>query len=409
MSTATKKRTPPEGVVIRHQRNCASSDKKACNCEPTYQAWAWDKTTRHKVRRTFETVAAAKSWRAATSGEIERKERRAGPSPTLAVAAAQLVEGMRSGAIRVRGGGIYKPSTTGSYESSLREHVLPALGDKRRISDVSRGDLVELIERMQGAGLSSSTIRNAVNPLHVLFRRAIDRGTITVSPAASLPLPAPAKGRDRITTPAEAQALIAALQPADEALWTVALYGGLRSGEIQAIRWEDIDFEAGTLRVERSWDPKSSAMVAPKSRSSRRTVPMLGQVRTALLEHKIRTGRRSGLVFGRDGEHPFAHSSALERAYRAWSKAGIPPLACDLDTQQRDGGALPAFGRIGLHEARHSYVSMMLAAGLPIANVSRYAGHSSAAFTMSRYVHARTDQAGDDAAAVDRYLQAAGA
>ncbi len=51
----------------------------------------------------------------------------------------------------------------------------------------------------------------------------------------------------------------------------------------------------------------------------------------------------------------------------------------------------------------------MLAAGVPVANVSRYAGRSSPAFTMARYVHARSDQAGYDAAAVDRYLQAAGA
>jgi integrase len=149
--------------------------------------------------------------------------------------------------------------------------------------------------------------------------------------------------------------------------------------------------------------------VAPKSRTSRRSVPMLGQVRAALLERRLRTGRRSGLIFGRDGEHPFAHSAALARARWAWKAAAVPVLACDVDAHQREGRELPAFGRIGLHEARHSYVSMMLAAGVPVANVSRYAGHSSAAFTMARYVHARSDQAGDDAAAVDRFLAAAGA
>ncbi len=407
MST-TKNPKSPEGVVIRHSRSCASRKAEACNCRPRFQAFAWDPATRRKMRRTFPTVSAAKSWRAAATTAIKRHELRATRSPTLAVAADDMLAGMRSEAIRARGGDIYKPSTIGSYESSLREHVLPALG-RKRLADVSRGDLVDLIERLLGDGLSSSTIRNCINPLHLLFRRAIDRGVITVSPSASLPLPAPAKGRDRITTPAEAQALIEALQPSDRALWTVAMFGGLRSGETQALRWEDIDFESGTIRVERSYDPKCGQFVAPKSRTSRRTVPMLAQVRAALLEHRLASGRRSGLVFGRDGEHPFAHSSALERAYSAWRTAGIPPLACDLNTHQRDGGDLPAFGRIGLHEARHSYVSMMLAAGVPIANVSRYAGHSSAAFTLARYVHARTDQAGDDAGTVDRFLAAAGA
>ncbi len=403
--TTSKKPKTTEGVVVRHSRGCASRADGKCDCTPKYQSWAWDPMTRRKLRKTFSTVAAAKSWRAAATTAIGRHELRATKSPTVSVAAAELVAGMRSGAIRARGGDIYKPSTIASYEGSLHEHILPALG-RRQISDVSRGALVEMIEGMQGAGLSSSTIRNAVNPLHVMFRRALDRGMITVSPAASLPLPAPARGRDRITTPGESAALLAALKPADQVLWTVALFGGLRSGEIQAIRWEDIDFEAGTLRVERSYDPKSATFVAPKSRSSRRTVPMLAQVRTALLEHRLASGRRSGLIFGRDGEHPFAHSSVLARAYGAWRTAGIPPLACDLDTHQRDGGDLPPFGRIGLHGARHSYVSMMLAAGVPIANVSKYSGHSSAAFTMARYVHARSDQAGDDAGTVDRYLAA---
>jgi hypothetical protein len=67
-------------------------------------------------------------------------------------------------------------------------------------------------------------------------------------------------------------------------------------------------------------------------------------------------------------------------------------LACDVDAHQREGRELPAFGRIGLHEARHSYGSMMLAAGVPAANVSRCARQSLAGLDGSWRVEAQAGQ-----------------
>ncbi|MGE3234017.1 MAG: tyrosine-type recombinase/integrase [Thermoleophilia bacterium] len=360
--------------------------------------------TRRKTRRTFATQAEAKSWRASASTAIKRNELRAVKSPTLEAAADELLEGMRSGAIRARGGERFKPATIASYETSLREHITPALG-RRRLGDVSRGDLVALVERMLGEGKSSSTIRNAINPLHLIYRRAMDRGIVTVSPAAKLPLPAPSQGRDRIATPKEQAALIAALpSAADRALWTVAFGAGLRAGELQALAWEHVDMKRGLIEVRRSWDPKAGEFIAPKSKKSRRDVPMLAGVRAVLLAHQLATGRRTGLVFGSDGETPFNHSSALARTRTAWK--AIPPLACDVDAAAKGERELPSSGRVGLHEARHSFCSTLLDAGVSVANVSRYAGHSSPAFTLARYVHARADQAPDDAAKVDEFLAA---
>lgn len=406
--TTTKKRSAPEGVVKRHARACASRGEGACDCVPTWQAHAWDPKEAKKIRKTFPTAAAAKSWRAGASVAIADKKLRAVKSPTLAVAAADMLAGMRSGAIRARRGVTYKPSTVASHESSLREHVLPTLG-RTRLSDVSRGNLTKMIERMLGAGLSGSTVRNAVNPLHLVFRHALDAGTIAVSPTAALRLSPPSNGRDRIATPVEQAALLAALAPADRALWTVALGAGLRAGELQALRWEDVDLAEGVIRVRRSWDPKSGGFVAPKSAAGRRSVPLLAGVRSALLAHRLASGRREGLVFGRNGERPFSHSSCLARAYTAWQAAAIPPLVCDVKAAQEDGAPLPEYGRVGLHEARHTYCSTMIAAGVPVANVSLYAGHANPAFTMARYVHGRKDGTTGDAGTVDAFLAAVGA
>jgi integrase len=97
-------------------------------------------------------------------------------------------------------------------------------------------------------------------------------------------------------------------------------------------------------------------------------------------------------VFGRDGAHPFTHRRPCG-ARAGTGRQRVPTLSCDLAAAAKGERELPASGRIGLHDARHTYCSTMIDADVSVANVSRYAGHSSAAFTLSRYVHARADQA----------------
>ena len=83
------------------------------------------------------------------------------------------------------------------------------------------------------------------------------------------------------------------------------------------------------------------------------------------------------------------------------------PLACDVDAERRDRRPLPKFGYLGLHEARHTYCSTMLAAGVSPAAVSRYAGHASVSFTLTRYVKALAGTEAGDAARMEAFLAAA--
>ena len=62
-------------------------------------------------------------------------------------------------------------------------------------------------------------------------------------------------------------------------MWATALYAGLRRGELAALRWLDVDFERGLIRVERSWEPKS--------RSGRRRVPMARPLKAHLAAHRL--------------------------------------------------------------------------------------------------------------------------
>src|SRR5215218_496529 len=118
------------------------------------------------------------------------------------------------------------------------------------------------------------------------------------TPTLGLALPAVRGGRERIARPDEAAELITALTEADRALWATALYSGLRRGELQALRWEDLDFERGLIRVVRGWD-RVAGPIEPKSRAGRRRVPLSASLRKHVVAHRLLQGRGSeGLCFG---------------------------------------------------------------------------------------------------------------
>jgi integrase len=105
-----------------------------------------------------------------------------------------------------------------------------------------------------------------VLPVRAIYRRAIARNEIVLNPTAGLALPAVRARRERVARPDEAAALISAVPAADRAIWATALYAGLRLGELKALRWQDIDLEAGVIRVERGWD-RHAGPIPPKSRA----------------------------------------------------------------------------------------------------------------------------------------------
>ena len=79
------------------------------------------------------------------------------------------------------------------------------------MSDIGRSDVQDFADRLVAEGLSASTIRNALMPLRAILRRAVARGELAVSATAGVELPAMRGRRDRIASPEEAAALVAAL------------------------------------------------------------------------------------------------------------------------------------------------------------------------------------------------------
>jgi integrase len=225
-------RTTP-GIDTRHATSCpAARDRnERCRCTPSYQAHVWSARDKARIRKTFRSLAAAKAWRADTLVALRRGTMRAPTASTLRQAWDVWLAGARDGTVRNRSGDAYKPSVLRGYEMSMRLRVLPDLGGAR-LSEITRVTVQDLADRMLADGKDASTIRNTVMPLRAIYRRAVARGEVALNPVAGVELPAVRGRRDRIASPAEAAALIAAVPDDDRAVWATAFYAGLRLGEL---------------------------------------------------------------------------------------------------------------------------------------------------------------------------------
>jgi integrase len=344
----------------------------------------WSAREQKRIRKTFSTLADAKAWRAEALVALRRGTMRARTAVTLRQAWDAWLAGAREGSVRNRSGDAYKPSVLRGYEASMRLRVLPELGGAR-LSDVTRVSVQDLADRMLAHGLDPSTIRNTLMPLRAIFRRALARGEVALNPVAGVELPSVRGRRDRIASPAEATALVAALPEDDRAVWATAFYAGLRLGELWALRDEDVDLDAGVIRVERSWD-RREGVIEPKSRAGRRAVPIVAVLRSHLAARKLRRGDSSMLFLG-NGSRPFDRDALVDRAKKAWETAGLDP--------------------IGLHEARHTFASILIAAGVNAKALSTYLGHSSIQITLDRYGHLMPGNEDEAVALVDAYLERA--
>jgi len=184
--------------------------------------------------------------------------------------------------------------------------------------------------------------------------------------------------------------------------FTLALFLGLRPGELTGLRWEDVDFGAGVIRVRRSLKRGADGL-APgdlKTESSRRTLAMPEAVRAALTAlrkeqaaDKLRLGQHyrgeHDLVFRDSAGRPMARQRVHKQFKGVMAAAGLGS-----DWQPR--------------ETRHTFVSIASASGAAIEDIADAAGHVNANITRAVYRHVISDTVTRAPAAMDRALAAGG-
>ena len=374
------------GIRRRHSKGCASAAGRRCDCKAGWEASVYLKREGKKVRKTFARESEAKAWRSEATTSAAAGKLKSATTLTVAEAAWLWLEAADTGAVRDRAGKVFKPSTLRSYRSALRLRVLPEFGAVR-LSEIRRGDVQAFVDRLLGTGCAASTIANTLDPLRAIYRHAVRRELVAVNPTVELELPAADGRRERIASPAEATALLAALPAMDRPLWATAFYGGLRRGELQALRWGDVDLGRSEIHVRRSWDEEAGA-IEPKSKAGVRTVPILAVLRDHLDGLKA-TARPADadLVFGTGPSTPFPASSVSKRARAAFK---VSPLRA-----------------ITLHECRHTFASLLIHAGVNAKAIQTFMGHATIQMTFDQYGHLMPGSRDQARELVDAYLDAA--
>jgi integrase len=336
-----------------------------------YRGTVYDRRVKRMIRGPWTySFTEARGWRVNAMAKLEAGLLSADRGLTVREAADEFVTGMHAGRVRNRSGRPYKPSAIRGYERDLNNHIGPTFGT-RHLADLALPDVQRWADGLDGA---PSTIRNAVNGLRALYGWALPRGMARINPTKGLRLPSGGEARDRIASPDEADRLLAVLSEPERAIYATALYAGLRRGELMALRVADVDLDADVIHIDRdrgSYDPQAKTFGPPKSDAAARPVPIVARLRP-LLVAAVEGKPALALVFGRDANTPFSLELTTKRGRpaRAWETAGLR--------------------RIGLHEARHTFASYLIAAQVAVGRfnpkaIQKAMGHSSIQVTYDRY------------------------
>jgi integrase len=373
MANWRKTRFP--GVYVSHSTRCpADADPSArCRCSPS-----WRGRRRHPVtgkpewqKPVVKDRAEVLAWLAAADAGSQHLRELAARGPLFEDLALQWLDGVEHGRIgRRRGRGKpYAETTVLAMARSLKYHLLPEFGP-RYASEISELDWQAWIDKLARRGLARSTIAKHISVASDIYAWAAapSRRLVSRNPLRLVELPPnDEKPRLRVALAPEAAQLLAALDPEDRVPYAIAFYAGLRRSEIYRLEWPDVlDDEriATRLIVRRS---KSEAGTA-------RRPPIADNLRTVLAEAWERQGHpRDGKVV----DVSVMSGKIGARADAAWAAAGL--------------------NRITLHECRHTYASLLMAAGYTIKELMEFMGHADLQM-VNRYVKLLPQPGEDDAA-----------
>ncbi len=233
--------------------------------------------------------------------------------------------------------------------------------------------------------LANSSIRTYHATLSAILGRAVKWGVIEVNPATHAELPKVQRKESAYLDESDARRLLELLQnePMNyRAAITFDLLSGLRRGELLGLRWQDIDFNTDTIRVEQTSNylPKKGMYTGtPKTELSRRSIKLAPSLFLLLREYQIWQDKQRMLLGDSwEGTDDRVFTSAL----------GAPMHPDTLTKWFKKFTVANGFpAGIHLHSLRHTYTSLMVNGGTPLIIVSRRLGHSNVSTTSNIYSH----------------------
>lgn len=311
---------------------------------------------------------------------------------------------------------IIRKSTYISYETYIRAHITPKLGNiklknlntdklQKFFNDKAAG---ERLDNRTG-GLSTKTLRNLKNMMHLALEQAKANELIVKNPVDAVKLPRQQPKDMRVLSPDEQSQLESVLESSDEILAQgilVALYTGVRIGELLGLLWSEVDFDDGCIFIRRSirrqkrlddYNDDDYTIIDALSPENNKTAIMIGQVKTTKSrrslylpgkamealkklkawqdEMKKQMGKHfnpMGFVFCNENGLPLDPRYYQDVFYRHIKKAKL--------------------SHTNFHALRHTFATRALEKGGDLNTVADLLGHAQPSTSLNMYGHSFDDR-----------------
>lgn len=280
-------------------------------------------------------------------------------------------------------------TTYSGYETMVRVHIAPALG-RRKLDELGPADVRQFLATLRakdtdgrGGGprkLSPRMVQFAHAVLRNALSNAVREELVSRNAAKLVKMSNPEYDIGAGLDPIAARAFLRKIS--DDrlyALYLCAVVLGMRRSELLGLTWDAVDLDGGRLVVRQAltWVHGRAEIQPPKSRASRRVIPLPDLVVDALRVHRKQ----------QDAERDEASGSWEESGFVFATRQGRLMSPYTLTKYWHDVRAAAGLGTLRFHDLRHTAVSLLLALGVPPHVVREIAGHSDIKVTMMVYAH----------------------
>ena len=285
------------------------------------------------------------------------------------------------------------------YISTINNTLIPSIGSLR-LTSVKDVHLQRIINSKSGYSLDRlNKLKTRINSM---FRQAYISKLIPNNPAEFLTIPKAENGTHRSITDFEREHfLLAASNHYAGLMFKIMLYCGLRTGEVAALDWKDIDFEKQRIHVSKAMESGTDTIKAPKTPAGIRDIPIPNELIDELLLLK---GNPFDPIFTHPNSNNRYSSMARSRAWASLKESIDISMGAKYDMIEGANGRKRKMKTLSVvaddfvpYCLRHTYCTDLQNKGVPI-NIAKYLmGHSNISVTASIYTHI-SDTAIDNAA-----------
>ena len=292
-----------------------------------------------------------------------------------------------------------RPRTVEAYQCQIRNHIRPALGAVK-LDALTTPAIQSFYNSMSQPGLSAKSIKNVHGILHKALQQAVTVGYLRFNPADACTLPRVEHKELKPLDEADTARFIEAVKGHRyETLFLVTLFTGMREGEVLGLTWDCVDFQRGTLTVNKQLQKNTTGgsiytLVPTKNGRGRVIAPapfvmsLLQAQRRRQMEWQLRAGpvwEDSGLVFTDETGGHLCHHTVYQNYKRVVASIGLPDAR--------------------FHDLRHSFAVASIRAGDDIKTVQGNLGHATASFTLDVYGHVTDQMKQASAARMEQYIK----